>query len=251
MLPISKIGKGQIVDVAKSGNEMYNEYFRTCTVLQGNPPVSDIGDNNPFRMTSQYGRDWQYWNRHFIVQVSGCALRCWYCYVDNFSQDIKMSPHELVQAFGEFKSRIPELNVFHLMGGNPGRYSIYWRQIRYELDLQGFEDVLFLSNVILIEYRYHKVKSWLHIPERSIINVCIKGSNPDNYFKNTGRNTFESSIKELGHYQSHPNVHFQIIEWDEEDVDYLKYLLGPQSVDWFKVKNYEVVKQRKGEFVNA
>jgi len=50
-IEISELGKYQLMDVKHSGEEICNKFARTCTVLQGDPPISDIGDTTPFRLS--------------------------------------------------------------------------------------------------------------------------------------------------------------------------------------------------------
>ncbi len=244
-IAIAKLGEGQLVDVRRSGREVFDRHFRTCTVLQGEPPTSDIGDTTPHRMAKLYGHDWKHWNRHFIIQAAGCPLACWYCYVDNFKPDKFVDVSDLVEAFGRFKSEVPDLNVLHLMGGDPGIYCEEWPALRAEMDRQGFEDVLMLTNVVLVEDSCYGRKPWLHIPERCLVNVCLKGTNCENFLRNTGRDWFERAQEELLSYLGRSDCFFQLIEWDEEDADLVRDVLGEENIDWLRVKEYEVVRRRR------
>lgn len=244
-LPISKLGPIQLKDVEHSGVEMHDEYFRTCTVLQGDPPTSDIGDAVPYHTARLYGGVWEDWNRQFVVQVAGCPLSCWYCYVDNLSADKLASVDELVHRFGQFKSETGgSLNVFHLMGGCPGRYSPLWRAIRHSLDAEGLADVVLTSDVIFLENHLYGVRPWADIPPRSIISACLKGTNFNNFHLNTGVDAFGYALHELVFYLGDPRVHFSLIEWDPRDTGYVEYMLAGNEVDWMTVKQYQVVRER-------
>ncbi len=245
-VPISKIGPGQLVDVKRSGDELHDKHFRTCTVLQGDPPVSDIGDTIPFHIAKLYGGTWKDWNRHFVVQVAGCPMSCWYCYVDNMRTDKEFSIEKLVDRFVDFRRQTWKLNVFHFMGGCPGVYSYLWKDIRRCLDRRGLQTVVFLSDVILIEDSLWGQKPWKNIPERSIISVCLKGTNFQNFQLNTGMDGFAHAIHELFFYFGNPQVHYSVLEWDPKDIPYVKALLG-NDIDWMRVKEYEVVKCRLKE----
>jgi hypothetical protein len=189
-----------------------------------------------------YGGEWGNWNRHFVVQVASCPLKCWYCYVDNLEPDKDFSIPELVDKFVEFREQVPDLNVFHFMGGCPGRYSYLWKQIRYELDSMGLDRVIFLTDVVLTEFYFYGNKPWLDIPERSIVSACLKGTNFQNFVRNTSVNAFAQAMYELFHYFGNPQVHFSTIGWDPDDEPYIKALIG--EPDWMKVKLYNVVERR-------
>ncbi|KKM21912.1 hypothetical protein LCGC14_1630670 [marine sediment metagenome] len=249
MIAISRLGEGQLLDVKKSGAELYTDYFRTCTVLQGEPPTSDIGDNVPYRMAKLFGHDWQYWNRHFVVQVAGCPLACWYCYVDNLKADLRISVTDLVGQFISMRALASDLNVFHLMGGLPGLYCKEWKEIRAELDKQGCEDVLMLTNVVLLEDAYFRKMPWLYIPERCLVSVCLKGMTKSSFITNTGKDMFSAAMRELPHYIGRENCFFQIFEEDEASTRWIIDLVGEDNIDWLRVKEYEVVKMRSASLV--
>lgn len=245
--PISKIGPGQLIDVGRSGVELHSTYARTCTVLQGDPPISDIRDTVPHRIASVYGGTWEDWNRHFVIQVSGCPLKCWYCYVDNFEQDKMVTAQELVEEYARFRDKVPDLNVLHFMGGCPGRYAHVWPEIRDCLDHNGLENTVLLSDVILVEHWVYGVKPWLNVPHRTLLSVCLKGTNFHNFLRNTGMDLFAQSILELWEYMRYQypkQIYYTLIEWDPGDREFVERLLGPDRVDWLEVKEYEVVKRR-------
>lgn len=242
-IQMSKIGPDQLLDVERSGDELHDEFFRTCTVLQGDPPRSDINDDVPYRIQKLYGGSIWDWNKHFVVQVTGCPLKCWYCYVDNLKVDEEMSVRDLVSKFAKFRYEVPNLNVFHFMGGCPGRYSYLWKAIRGELDRAGLHDCVFLSDVILLENRFWSQKPWENIPERSIISVCLKGTNFQNFLRNTGVDGFAQAIHELFYYFGNKQVYYSLLDWDEKDKPHIEALLG-YDIDWLRVKEYEVVKRR-------
>lgn len=244
-IKISKIGPIQLKDVEHSGQEYHDEYFRTCTVLQGDPPISGIGDDVPYRIQKLYGRSIWEWNKHFIVQVAGCPLKCWYCYVDNLKPDREISIRDLVQEFSIFFLKVKYLNVFHFMGGCPGAYSYLWKDIREELDRVGLGDVVFMSDVILLENLLYGVTPWEDIPHRSIISACLKGTNFQNFKKNTGVDGFAPAAREAWKYTNNLQVYYSLLDWDPKDEGYMKNWLGNDRINWLTVKEYEVVKKRR------
>lgn len=246
-LEIARLGPGQLKDVERSGVEHHNGWARTCTILQGNPPQSDIGDRSPHRIADLYGDNWKYWDRHFVVQVAGCPLRCPYCYVDNLDVGFRISIEELVGIYADFRECIPELNVFHLMGGCPGRYAHLWPLIRAELDKAGFRDTVFFSNVILVEETVHGACPWRHIPLRSVIAVCLKGTSFSNFVENTQRNLFQEALVELENYirLDNPRIHYTLLNPLKKDLRWVYELLGEKNVDRLRFKTYEAVKYTK------
>jgi len=249
-IDIAKLGSVQTLDVRHSRKEVYDNYFRTCTVLQESildeqPPYSDIGDTSPYRIAKLYGGDWYKWNRQFVVQVADCPFKCWYCYVDNLKPGLWLTPQELISSYKMFRSKVPNLNVFHFMGGCPGRYSYLWKEIRNEMDKQGLEDCVFLTDVILVEELFYQQKPWNDIPHMSIVQVCLKGTNFENFKLNTGLDLFHEAISEVRHYIRKPQVYFAIIEQSLAGVAFANELFGYENVDRLHVKRYEVVKRRR------
>lgn len=262
-IKLAKIGPIQTIDVEKSGQEMHNDYARTCTVMQGSPPKSDIGDTVPRTIAKRYGtnplyKNPLYWNRHFIVQVAGCPLQCPYCYLDNLTEGEHIAIETMVDWYITFRARAKDLNVFHLMGGCPGAYAPLWPDIRRELDERGLEDTVLLSDVILLEDLIYDVSPWKFIPERSIIVLSIKGTSFFNYYANTGTNLFPESMTELQTYLTYLTaldntpklqlqLHAHITNPNPEDIELLTSYLHPIPTDIIKVKDYEVVKWRKSQ----
>ncbi len=243
-IPLSKIGPVQIEDVTRSGAEIYDTYARTCTVLQGDPPISDIGDVVPWVLTKQYGFTWQHWNRHFIVQVAGCPFQCPYCYVDNLALNSVVSLQEMVDWYKDFREQVPNLNVFHLMGGCPGAYAHSWPLLRKELDKAGFVDTVLLTDVLLVEELVSGVKPWYHIPDRTLVSVCIKGTSSENFKANTGELMYYEAMEELQHYIGLQCVHFTLIEHEPECLAYFEKYIGKERLSVLTVKEYEVVTWR-------
>jgi len=251
--PVSRIGQNQLVDVEHSGMEIHDDYFRTCTVLQSKAclvsgasiPISDIGDTSPLRMVKRFGETVDHWNKHFVVQVAGCPLRCWYCYVDNLEHDDYFTCQQLVDKFKEFREKVSNLNVFHLMGGCPARYSHMWPLLRNTLNRNGLDDVVLLTNVILVEHCLYDEHPWSNIPERTLVDVCIKGTNKNSFLLNTKQDLFEEAMAELRRYVCLDSVYYSMIEPDCTDVKAFQAFLGSENIDMLTVKMYEVVKRRQ------
>lgn len=248
-IEIAELGGIQLIDIMHSHNEHFDSHFRTCTVMQGDPPISDIGDTSPHRIARLYGEDWSHWNRQFVAQVAECPMRCWYCYVDNLEPGIEFTPRELVLWYREFKRQVSDLHVFHFMGGCPGRYSYLWKEIRNEMDKQGCEDDVFLTDVILVENKVYDVEPWNDIPHMSIVQVCLKGTNFDNFRKNTRTDLFHEAVSELHRYIGKKQVYFALIEQSDAGTEWAAEMLGVENIDFLEVKEYEVVKERKAGWI--
>lgn len=245
LIRLATIGPIQMEDVLRSGLEIHNDFARTCTVAKGDPPASPIGDTTPWILEKRYGHSWKHWNRQFVVQVAGCPLECPYCYIDNLSAGMAITIEEMISWYREFRYRVHELNIFHFMGGCPGAHAHYWPIIRQELDEAGFEDSVLVTDAILVEEWAYGIKPWIHIPNRTLVLVCIKGTSFSNFEANTGRNLFPVAMRELNHYLPLSEVHFTLTEPDSRDIEHVKQWVGPDRLNVLTVKEYEVVKWRK------
>ena len=167
--------------------------------------------------------------------------------MDNLKADKVVSVQDLVQSYISFRESVKGLNVFHLMGGCPGIYAHVWPELRNALDSRGLAETVLLTDVILVEQSMYGIKPWEYIPHRTHVQVCLKGTNFQNFLANTGVSLFGDAMGELSHYVSlaRSQVHFSLIEWDEKDKPFIEEYLGSWRIDWMKVKEYEVVKRRR------
>jgi uncharacterized Fe-S cluster-containing radical SAM superfamily protein len=251
-IPISKLGKYQIKDIENSTGIVYhNGIARICTVIKDSGSPDNRNDDSPYRMAKLFGGSWQDYNHHFIIQVAGCPLRCWYCYVDNLKKDLIMSADEMVKMFINFRKEAKkkfniDLNVFHLMGGAPALYYWFWPILREALDNRGLNNVILFSDIILVEnYFYSHITPWnyMEIPN-FIVTGCLKGTNRSNFLQNTGFDLFDQAVKELKHYIRFKNFYLTLIGYDEEDLPEIYDLVGKERVNLLKIIEYEVVKRR-------
>ncbi len=251
MIPISKIGPGQMIDVKQSsGKKYYTEYYRLCEVIKGRETFDDRHDRSPHRMAKLFGGSWQEYNYHFIVQSAGCPLKCPYCYVDNLKANQYLSAQDLVEDFVQFREAVRKyqqinIRVFHFMGGAPGMHSEYWPQIRDMLDKQGQQDVILFSDVIFIEDRQSGNQPWQYLTlKRFLLTGCLKGVNTQNFYDNTGYDLFNSALEELTHYVNANNFYLTLIK-NDNDISRIKNMINPTKIDILRVVNYEVTKRRK------
>ena len=252
-IPISKIGPIQKQDIEKStGIVYYNDIARICTVVKDQKSHDDRGDKSPFYMSKLFGKHWKSYNNHFIVQVAGCPLKCWYCYVDNLKTDLYMTPEELVNIFIKFRNNVKkkfnvDLNVFHFMGGDPGLYCEAWLEIRKVLDLSGLNDIILFSDVVFVENYFIKKKPWEYLNKINnfILTGCLKGTNRENFLINTGLDLYEQAIKELKNYINYENFYLTLINYDTRTLENIYKIIDKERVNLLNVINYEVTKKRK------
>ncbi len=251
-VPIAKIGEIQRIDIKKStGIKFYDNIARICTVVKKNSSYDNRSDTSPYRMAELFGGSWEDYNNHFIVQAAGCPLKCPYCYVDNLKPDFLMTADELVDKFIDFKKKAEpkfkiKLKVFHFMGGVPAAYPAFWKELRKSLDKKGLEDIILFSDVILVEDYFFKKKPWRYLNlDHFIVTGCLKGTNKENFLKNTGFDLFEQSMKELEKYLPLKNFYLTLIEHDDKDLEDIYKIMPEQRIDYLKIINYEVTKKNK------
>ena len=121
----------------------------------------------------------------FVVQLFGCPLDCFYCYVTRdgiFGEYREYTTRELVGAYyNAFLEHRP--GVFHLMGGAPALYHKWWHEIVDLLD----ENTIFHSDLLLTEVDYDIDALRKVNRGNCLFAVDIKGVSADNYQWNTGR----------------------------------------------------------------
>jgi len=256
-IPIAKIGNIQKTDIEQtSGVKLYNAYGRICSVYKSKK--SRIGDSSPRRIAKLFGGNWQSYNHQFIVQVAGCPLNCWYCYVDNLDGKGKNSKNftvvELVDLFVQFRSAALDdykapINVFHLMGGDPALYCAFWPHLRDELDRRHMSGVIILSNTVLVERKTKRLEPWkfLDIPH-FMLSGCLKGVNREDFLKNTGKDLYHAAVSELKNYVHAKNFYLTIVG-QSKNLDWpgLYELIPKDRIDFLNIVNYNVVKDRKKE----
>lgn len=251
-VPIANIGKTQELDVLKSsGVVLFHDLSRVCTVIKPNMAFDDRGDKAPYRMSKLFGGKWEDYNNHYIIQVAGCPLECWYCYVDNLKPKVKLSADEIVYDFYRTwrqanKCCLDEINVLHLMGGDPGKYPEFWKELRKSMDEgEEFRKKILFSDVIFVENHFYGVKPWeyMNLPN-FLLTGCLKGTNRQNFLENTGKDLFEQSLSELEKYVNHPNFYLSLINYNEKDLSRIFSIIPKERIDFLKVIDYEVTKRR-------
>jgi hypothetical protein len=100
----------------------------------------------------------------FVVQLGGCPLDCWYCYVTEdgvHGAPAWITSAKLLQAFADSRCR-----VFHLMGGAPALLYERWQELALLLP----DPRLFHSDFLCVEKAYD-VALLRDIPGLHAVNV--------------------------------------------------------------------------------
>lgn len=245
----------QLIDIQQSsGVVLYSEYSRICTVVKD--IMHPSGDTSPWRICGLWNiprRDWTSYNHQYVIQVAGCPLSCWYCYVDNLEPDLYMSASDIVDDFEHMRNRAKEeygwleINVLHFMGGCPGRYCEMWKLLRKELDIRGLDRIILFSDVIFLEDHFYSVKPWEHMNvSRLLVSGCMKAYNRLGFEKLTGHDLYYQACVERCNYWIFPNFYLTVVDWDEHELYSLSTYIPEERVDVLKLKMHEVVKRRLG-----
>lgn len=247
-VPISKIGELQRKDIEdSSGIVLYDDYARICTTVK---PDGGIGDRSSYRMAEMFGGEWQDYNNQYIIQVAGCPLDCRYCYVDNQEEDTCWSAISVVSNFMAFRWQLrtefhESLKVLHFMGGAPGVYCAFWRELRHELDYQHCENVILFSDVIFVEAWTRQVRPWNYMDlDRFIVAGCLKGTDRGSFEQNTGKDLFSQAVMEMLMYPVHDNFYLTLIGYEEKDLPTIYRFVEPWRIDLLNIVEYEATKAK-------
>jgi len=242
-IPLSKIGPYQRIDIKRS-KRPFGEYERICKVIDSKNWHGDLG---PCRIAKVLNKKWEDYDTQFVVQVAGCPLNCYYCYVDNLSIDNYFSVEELVDLYLKYKKNVNKLNVFHLMGGCPGKYPKFWKNLRVALDSMNLNDDIILSDVIFVENHFYGVKPWEYLDKINnfFIQGCLKGTTRESFYKNTENDLFDIAIKEMSHYIQFDNLWITLIEYDNKGIKDILEKVNFNKIDWLRVVQYEVTKHKE------
>lgn len=146
--------------------------FRKCDVYRAGGGYDKFPDICKKRLGYNY-------RMQFVVQLFGCNLNCYYCYVTKdgvFGDFILLTTDDIVHHFD-----VSGLKIFHLMGGAPALYIENWWEIIQKIS----GDTIFHSDLLLTEKRYKA--AWLDsiVSANCLYAVSIKGLSKVEYEKNT------------------------------------------------------------------
>lgn len=155
-------------DVLRGGN------FRKCSTYRGGGGY----DRFPFICEKRLGKRF---SEQFVVQLFGCNLDCWYCYVTRqgvWGKYIECTTFDLISAFVESRQQ-----VFHLMGGAPALSLQNWPLLIEELAIRC-PDAVFHSDFLLTEKRYDGLLDAV-VSSSALYAIDIKGVTKEEYSANT------------------------------------------------------------------
>lgn len=166
----------QLRDVNKK--DLFGD-FRLCDTYKGGGGYDQFSHICAKRLGIKNTR------KQFVVQLYGCPLNCYYCYVTTdgiYGEYKEYTTDELINCFNKSKQK-----VFHLMGGAPAIYLDQWSEIVDKLP----NNKVFHSDLMLIESDYDI--EWLKaIKKRNVLlAVNIKGVNKRDFKENTGKSLNE------------------------------------------------------------
>ncbi len=147
--------------------------FRNCNVGRS----GDGQDRFPSICKSRLG---EYLASHFVVQLYGCPLSCWYCYVTRegiWGRWKEYTTDRLVEVFSSSGQK-----VFHLMGGAPALYMEQWPKLIEALPA----GCVFHSDMLLIEKAYRRETLRKISGSQCLYAVGLKGTSAEDYEHNTG-----------------------------------------------------------------
>jgi sulfatase maturation enzyme AslB (radical SAM superfamily) len=157
--PVVPICDAQKLDV-KESDLLNSGLYRKCNTLTAGGGYDKFAEIYQKR----YG---VYATNQFVVQLHGCPLDCWYCYVTKngvWGKPIMVSIEDLVRHFIESKQEI-----FHLMGGAPALYLRQWKDLYYAL-YKARPGVIFHSDFLLIESDFTR-EDLIYLPGLHAVNV--------------------------------------------------------------------------------
>lgn len=245
-IPISKIGKLQKQDILNSSGSNYIsslEISRSCEVIKDSNAFDDRNDYMPLRTMKLFGGNTYEYNIHYIIQVAGCDFNCPYCYVDNKKIDLYLDEKEIVDDFINMKKIISNINVLHLMGGNPGKYCSIWPLLRNELDSRGLNKIILFSDILFIEHFKYGLTPWKYLDKlhNFILTGGLKGTSEKEFTKNSGSKNFDFEIilNELKMYLPYDNFYVSLTgENNSENLSEIENLVGSHKIENLKIVNY-------------
>lgn len=167
MWPVVPICNRQKLDINEQ-DLLFNGIFRKCNIYKGGGGYDKFSEiyKERFNYTPN--------PTQFVVQLKGCHLNCWYCYItrDGINGQPKyINSGALIEYY-----KNTSLEVFHLMGGAPALYLENWKEIADKVKI-------FHSDFLLIEKLY-KSKWVKDLPRLHAVSLKNFNVNDKLLFKN-------------------------------------------------------------------
>ncbi len=128
-------------------------------------------------------------HQQFVVQLYGCNLDCFFCYVTRsgvWGRAKHFTTRQLVDAFDRSGRE-----VFHLMGGAPALYLNGWPELIAELPTAVFHSDFLLTEQPYDEFVLADIAAFGY--GNTLFAVDIKGTTPEDYERNT-RKKFKADL---------------------------------------------------------
>lgn len=171
--PVVELCRKQLMDV-HSEDILFGGLFRLCDVYKGGGGY----DRFPAIAKKRLGIET---TKQFIVQLKGCPLDCTYCYVTSEGINGLANLLEAEDLINAFNATSKGVKVFHLMGGAPALYMEHWYEIIEKLS----KDVVFHSDLLLIEKDYTDIDLTPLKKNNCLFAVSIKGNNKEEFIEKT------------------------------------------------------------------
>ncbi len=186
--------KEQLLDVDPK-DVLFDGDFRLCDVYKAGGGYDKFPDICKKRLGLKIDNA-----KQFIVQLYGCHLDCYYCYVTPNGVHGRYKEYTTYELYDRFSyAHFGKVQVFHLMGGSPALYIEHWPDLIKPLT--NIPHVIFHSDLLLTEKEYdietlHKISG-----ENCLYAVNIKGLSSEDYRRNTGKDLdwdlFNTNLKNI------------------------------------------------------
>jgi pyruvate-formate lyase-activating enzyme len=168
----------------------------------------------------------------FVVQLFGCPLDCYYCYVTRdgvFGNYKEYTTEELVGSYNK-ACFTKNAGVFHLMGGAPALAHRQWPELLDALP----ETTIFHSDLMLCEREYYLPALKKSNRDNALYAVDIKGVNPEDWYRNTGRKLDERQFWFNFYCVVDSGINFYLVftNPDPEELERFKEFIVNRFGDW-------------------
>jgi uncharacterized Fe-S cluster-containing radical SAM superfamily protein len=179
------ISENQKLDV-RPDDLLNNGHFRKCSTYRGGGGYDKFPEICYMWYSKRY-------SEQFVVQLYGCHLDCYYCYVTRagvWGKPVLYSTDELINAFLD-----SEQQIFHLMGGAPALQIEYWPELIKALSIKA-PDAVFHSDLLLTEFDYSEdVLAEIAEQNNVLLAISIKGIIPEEHLVNTRKSLDEDLLQ--------------------------------------------------------
>jgi len=84
-----------------------------------------------------------------------------------------------------------------------------------------------------------------------IVEGCLKGTNRENFRRNTGTDLFSRATAEMQKYLAYDNFYLTLIGHDEEDLPTIHNWVDPERIDLLNIVRYEATRAKMRKYPDA